>query len=103
MVQPLDADDLEDLPELETVPECGICFDTHEEGLLQLGCSHTFCRECIDQQLQARWHGPRMSFAYLGCALCREPIKNSVLEPQLETHLKLKQQSQEVALKQFHR
>lgn len=103
MVQPLEADALEDLPELETVPECGICFDTYEEGLLQLECSHSFCQGCIHQQLQARWHGPRMSFAYLGCALCREPIRNSVLKPQIAMHLELQQQAQEVALKQFHR
>merc|ERR1719401_363241 len=94
-------DELEDLPGLEEVPECGICADGLEEGLLRLGCGHVFCEECIENQLRARWPGSQMTFNYLNCAFCRAPMKHTWLETQLTVHLELQERAMKVAVQKF--
>jgi len=60
---------------------CGICLDAEvdTEELVQLDCSHNFHLSCIRAQIEAKWAGPRVSFAFLGCALCRADLSGGSL------------------------
>merc|ERR1712176_136868 len=72
-----------------TSEQCAVCMEECE--LLELECGHKFCNECLRQQVSARWPGPRITFGYLHCALCRAPMAHSALEELLIEHVDLKQ------------
>lgn len=42
---------------------CSVCIDEHED-MVQIRCSHMFCRTCIMRSLQSD----------LTCPLCRQPV-----------------------------
>jgi len=67
--------------------ECAICTETTDVLLLE--CEHTFCESCLQGQLNSRWPGFRVAFAYLHCALCRVPLAHKRLVNALEEHLHL--------------
>jgi len=68
---------------------------------MELECNHGFCRECLQQQLQARWPGPRVVFGYLNCALCRAPIAHPDLEGLLQEHNAFKRRAVDAAARKF--
>mmetsp|Transcript_12123 Transcript_12123/g.22232 ORF Transcript_12123/g.22232 Transcript_12123/m.22232 type:complete len:568 (-) Transcript_12123:107-1810(-) len=82
--------------------ECAICMDEMCD-LMELECGHKFCNDCLEQQLAARWPGPRIVFAYLQCALCRAPLAHPELESSLEEHVDLKQRVLDIAVDRFRR
>jgi hypothetical protein len=93
------AHDMDEMPELETVPACGICFEITE--MMDLHCGHSFCRPCVQGQLAARWSGSRMSFSYLNCGLCRTAMVHPELETQLVVHQELKRNAAKEAIQKF--
>eukprot|EP00475_Leptophrys_vorax_P003598 TRINITY_DN12116_c0_g1_i1.p1 TRINITY_DN12116_c0_g1~~TRINITY_DN12116_c0_g1_i1.p1 ORF type:complete len:305 (-),score=60.09 TRINITY_DN12116_c0_g1_i1:43-957(-) len=52
--------------------DCALCLDSGCD--LELRCSHVFHRDCIANQLTAGWTGPRISFNFMRCAVCRSSI-----------------------------
>lgn len=44
--------------------ECAICLETVEDGLKELRCTHTFCKQCL-------WSWLRMCNA---CPMCRATV-----------------------------
>jgi len=65
------------------VPKCAICLELIDREEMKLDCGHEFHYICVLNQLQNKWPGARMTFEYLGCALCREEIK---LPPSKKEH-----------------
>lgn len=55
------------LPVLNMLEECAICFTENvpPENIFQLECCHSFCKNCIQQQMNENINN---------CALCRKPI-----------------------------
>mmetsp|Transcript_32561 Transcript_32561/g.80822 ORF Transcript_32561/g.80822 Transcript_32561/m.80822 type:complete len:282 (-) Transcript_32561:374-1219(-) len=70
-------------------PVCSICLEGGR--LMALGCQHSFHRSCLEAQVSAGSPSARLTFAYLGCALCRIPIRRGAF-PLLEAHHKLQDQ-----------
>jgi hypothetical protein len=78
---------------------CGICRedvqnnDEDESGaLIQLAsCNHQAHISCLKQQLEARWAGKNISFAYIQCCECRTSLTHDVLTLYLSPHLRLKE------------
>lgn len=83
----------------KVVESCGVCME--DTSLMQLGCGHNFCNDCLTHQLAARWPGPRVTFTYLHCALCRSPLEHETLKEALETHLTLRDRVASLAQEQF--
>lgn len=78
---------------------CTICMEEGE--LVALSCSHSFCLGCLSQQLAARWAGPRVTFGFLHCALCRSPLSHILLEPLLLELWELRRHVIDVAHQRF--
>jgi len=79
---------------------CAICLVESRETL-QLACSHCFCSPCLDGQLIARWPGARMTFGYLNCGLCREPLAHETLDDKMVPHRKLQRECEKIAVDKF--
>lgn len=61
---------------------CMICFC---EALscapaVQLKCGHVFHHHCAKAVLQNGWSGPRITFSFSLCPICKSPIEHSSLE-----------------------
>jgi len=78
---------------------CFVCMD--EKDLLVLDCKHGFCMECLLEQLFARWTGPRVTFNYMKCGLCRAVLAHKELGSILREHNTLHCQAVEVARRKF--
>jgi RCR-type E3 ubiquitin transferase len=49
---------------------------------LRLDCGHAFHFACIESLLKARWNGPRITFGFRNCPLCKgTPAKHPMLAP----------------------
>ncbi|XP_031781072.1 E3 ubiquitin-protein ligase MYCBP2 isoform X6 [Nasonia vitripennis] len=64
---------------------CMICFT---EALscapaIQLQCGHVFHLHCCRTVLLKRWHGPRITFSFSLCPICKIPMENHNLAEQL--------------------
>ncbi|KAJ6639219.1 E3 ubiquitin-protein ligase highwire [Pseudolycoriella hygida] len=71
---------------------CMICF---VEALscapaIQLDCGHVFHYHCCKTVLQKRWTGPRISFGFSQCPICKIDIAHSLLKEVLEPIINLK-------------
>ncbi len=75
--------------------KCRICSaeDLCEGPCVQLECGHVFHYGCIDEKLRYRWElqGPRISFAFMDCPLCRQSMHSPVISHLMEPLLKLKE------------
>ncbi|KAJ8937845.1 hypothetical protein NQ318_022263 [Aromia moschata] len=61
---------------------CMICFT---EALscapaIQLNCGHVFHLHCCKAVLMKRWAGPRITFSFSLCPICKEEIEHEMLE-----------------------
>ncbi|XP_056648043.1 E3 ubiquitin-protein ligase MYCBP2 isoform X1 [Diorhabda sublineata] len=60
---------------------CMICFT---EALscapaIQLGCGHVFHLHCCKTVMMKRWAGPRITFSFILCPICKEEMKHEML------------------------
>ena len=82
--------------------KCRICSaeDLCEGPCVQLECGHVFHYGCIEEKLRYRWElqGPRISFAFMNCPLCREPMRSPVIAPIVKPLLKLKETVEKMVL-----
>jgi len=72
-------------PVLQTeasVDPCPICTGDEPDCLLE--CGHAFHVDCLRAQLSSRWTGVRVTFDFMGCALCRKRISVDVLREDLK-------------------
>lgn len=79
---------------------CMICFT---EALLcapsiQLDCGHVFHYHCGKAVLQKRWAGPKISFSFSQCPICKTDIYHPSLEDILEPIVSLKNDVKRKAL-----
>lgn len=65
---------------------CMICFT---EALscapsIRLRCGHVFHLHCCQTVISKKWAGPRITFSFSSCPICKEDMIHPVLEPLLE-------------------
>eukprot|EP00466_Bigelowiella_natans_P007035 jgi/Bigna1/70062/fgenesh1_pg.10_\ len=79
---------------------CAICLEPLRGGAhLQLqDCGHQFHEHCLRAKIKAGWPGARITFDFLGCALCRVEMRHESLSPALEPFLKLRARIKGLAL-----
>ncbi|XP_052871008.1 E3 ubiquitin-protein ligase highwire [Anopheles cruzii] len=79
---------------------CMICF-TETLGTapsLQLRCGHVFHYHCCKTVLMRRWNGPRISFGFAQCPICKVDIEHPSLELFLAPIVALRQDVKRKAL-----
>ena len=56
---------------------CGICYtcELNEEPSVQLGCGHVFHANCVLELLKHKWTTLRITFAFMNCPSCKQPIE----------------------------
>ncbi|KAM6095698.1 E3 ubiquitin-protein ligase MYCBP2 isoform 13-T13 [Chlamydotis macqueenii] len=65
---------------------CMICFTEALSAApaIQLDCSHVFHLQCCQRVLENRWLGPRITFGFMSCPICKNKINHSVLKDLLD-------------------
>ncbi|KAG9492131.1 hypothetical protein GDO78_000574 [Eleutherodactylus coqui] len=65
---------------------CMICFTEALSAApaIQLDCSHVFHLQCCRRVLENRWLGPRITFGFMSCPICKNKINHSVLKDLLD-------------------
>ncbi|XP_058468268.1 E3 ubiquitin-protein ligase highwire isoform X2 [Malaya genurostris] len=71
---------------------CMICFTEALSSApsIQLDCGHVFHCHCSKAVLIRRWNGPRISFGFSQCPICKMDIQHSALMDILEPIVSLK-------------
>eukprot|EP01063_Lacrimia_lanifica_P001009 TRINITY_DN1047_c0_g4_i1.p1 TRINITY_DN1047_c0_g4~~TRINITY_DN1047_c0_g4_i1.p1 ORF type:complete len:712 (+),score=239.60 TRINITY_DN1047_c0_g4_i1:132-2138(+) len=79
---------------------CSICYseDLRSAPCVVLGCGHTFHYSCILKQLLQKWPGPRISFGFMNCPECNQPIDHPALKDALDDLHKFREDVQKLAL-----
>lgn len=64
---------------------------------IHLACGHVFHFQCVLQTLKSRWPGPRITFNFSCCPLCKVPMApaNPISHPQLNAAFQSVQEIQE--------
>lgn len=64
---------------------CMICYTEPLSSIpsIQLDCSHVFHFHCCQKILEKRWNGPRITFGFRNCPICKYQISHVELKPQL--------------------
>jgi hypothetical protein len=60
---------------------------------LSAPCLHVYHQRCVLQQLHARWPGHRLTFRFLLCPLCRQPLSHPSLTSALRPLLAVKERA----------
>ena len=57
--------------------ECNICFsgELGREPAVQLECGHIFHAGCVIELLRHRWATLRITFNFMNCPQCKEPVE----------------------------
>ncbi|XP_059695164.1 E3 ubiquitin-protein ligase MYCBP2 isoform X13 [Haemorhous mexicanus] len=65
---------------------CMICFTEALSAApaIQLDCSHVFHLQCCQRVLENRWLGPRITFGFMSCPICKNKINHTVLRDLLD-------------------
>ncbi|XP_062492910.1 E3 ubiquitin-protein ligase MYCBP2 isoform X6 [Pezoporus occidentalis] len=65
---------------------CMICFTEALSAApaIQLDCSHVFHLQCCQRVLENRWLGPRITFGFMSCPICKNKINHTVLKDLLD-------------------
>ncbi|XP_039221607.1 E3 ubiquitin-protein ligase MYCBP2 isoform X13 [Crotalus tigris] len=65
---------------------CMICFTEALSAApaIQLDCSHIFHLQCCCRVLENRWLGPRITFGFMSCPICKNKINHLVLKDLLD-------------------
>ena len=81
---------------------CGICHtqSLRSAACIQLSapCRHIFHFHCIRQQLRQRWPTPYISFRFLHCPLCQQPLSHPSLVQLLQPLIQLRSVVEQLAL-----
>jgi len=87
----------------QATSHCAICQVDRLEAApcIELRCGHIFHLECVRRQIRNRWTGPRISFRFMECALCKEQIQHPVLSDILRPMQELYQQIKEKAVRRL--
>jgi len=62
---------------------CNICYtDTlaAQPTILLTSCKHAFHYQCVYKMLELRWNGPRITFGFRGCPLCKKDMRHEGLD-----------------------
>ena len=62
---------------------CNICYtDTlaAQPTILLDSCGHAFHYQCVRRMLELRYNGPRITFGFRGCPLCKKVMRHSGLK-----------------------
>jgi len=65
---------------------CMICFTDALSPIpsIQLGCGHIFHYTCVTAILEKRWYGPRITFGFRNCPICKTKIEHDSLRHLLD-------------------
>lgn len=65
---------------------CMICFTEALSPIpsIQLECGHVFHLHCCQKILEKRWTGPRITFGFRNCPICKTLVGHVALKPQLD-------------------
>ncbi|XP_075447064.1 E3 ubiquitin-protein ligase MYCBP2 isoform X9 [Ascaphus truei] len=65
---------------------CMVCFTEALSAApaIQLDCSHVFHLQCCRRVLENRWLGPRITFGFMSCPICKNKINHTVLKDLLD-------------------
>ncbi|KAF6200677.1 hypothetical protein GE061_005120 [Apolygus lucorum] len=65
---------------------CMICFTEalSSAPALQLKCGHVFHLHCCRNVIIKRWAGPRITFSFSQCPICKSPVEHTILSKLLE-------------------
>lgn len=65
---------------------CMICFTEALSAApaVQLDCTHVFHLQCTRRVLENRWLGPRITFGFMLCPICKNKINHSVIKDLLD-------------------
>lgn len=77
---------------------CLICLNERSNDLIRLKCNHEACRSCLEQQINARWSGKRITFNFLKCPFCRQLLDHPDLTKSMTPHIILQNNVQEICL-----
>lgn len=79
---------------------CVICGDSYGANpCIQLDCGHVHHDMCVKGQLNATWTGTRITFNFMGCALCKQPINHWSLDDVLKPLTELKKRVEDMAVR----
>eukprot|EP01119_Soliformovum_irregulare_P019714 TRINITY_DN6305_c0_g1_i2.p1 TRINITY_DN6305_c0_g1~~TRINITY_DN6305_c0_g1_i2.p1 ORF type:complete len:418 (+),score=94.64 TRINITY_DN6305_c0_g1_i2:1097-2350(+) len=69
---------------------CNMCWteDLGSAPIIQLKCNHFFHYNCVLNTLNKKWPGPRITFGFACCPLCKVPMVPKDPHPQIEFILK---------------
>jgi hypothetical protein len=81
------------------VEPCPICMGDSTDGLLELKCGHAAHKQCLEAMIEAKWTGKRITFNYMNCFMCRQPLEHPELESTLASHVELRHKVTSVCLK----
>uniref|UniRef100_H2YTX0 RCR-type E3 ubiquitin transferase n=1 Tax=Ciona savignyi TaxID=51511 RepID=H2YTX0_CIOSA len=64
---------------------CMVCFtdELSAAPAIQLNCGHIFHYHCCEMQLKKQWAGPRITFGFMLCSICKCEINHPSLEKYL--------------------
>ncbi|XP_028043251.1 E3 ubiquitin-protein ligase MYCBP2 isoform X2 [Bombyx mandarina] len=79
---------------------CMICFTDPLQAApaIQLTCGHVFHLHCCRKVLVNKWNGPRISFSFSQCPICKEDINHWTLEELLTPIRQLRDEVKRKAL-----
>ncbi|CAB3259020.1 unnamed protein product [Arctia plantaginis] len=73
---------------------CMICFTDPLQAApaLQLKCGHVFHLHCCKKVLASKWNGPRITFSFSQCPICKEDMDHWTLEELLAPIRRLREE-----------
>ena len=79
---------------------CMICFTDPLSPVpsIMLDCGHVFHYHCCQAILSARWSGPRISFGFIKCPICKVQMSHPALQSLLEPIISLYEDVKKKAL-----
>jgi len=79
---------------------CMICFTESLSPIpsILLQCGHVFHYHCCKAVLSAKWHGPRISFGFTNCPICKVRMQHPALAPLMDPILALYEDVKKKAL-----
>ncbi|XP_059059876.1 E3 ubiquitin-protein ligase MYCBP2 [Achroia grisella] len=79
---------------------CMICFTDPLQAApaIQLHCGHVFHLHCCKKVLTNKWNGPRISFSFAQCPICKDDIDHWALEELLQPIQRLREEVKRKAL-----